>query len=86
MCISINYTHSPIVLNKTKYIDEVLFTYNPVHLPINDYDYLHSMNELLHKYRQYEKYENIMYLLGIAICVYGIYYFTIQIIECIYRK
>lgn len=89
MCIPMNYNHSPIVLNNSKYIDEALFTYNPVHLPINDSDYLHTMNELLYKYRQHEKYEtyeNIMYIFAAAACVYGIYYFTVHIIESIYKK
>ena len=86
MCILINYTHRDIILNNSKYIDEALFTYNPVHLPINDFDYLHTMNELLRTYRQHEKYENMTYILGTSVCVYGIYYFAIQIIESIYKK
>jgi hypothetical protein len=87
MCIRMDYNHTPTVSTNTKYIDDTtqIFSYNPAYLDIHDLDSLHIINELVYQYNSNRKYDDTMYMMGTFVSIYGIYYFTIQIIESIYK-
>ena len=54
--------------------------------PRMDFEYLHLINQIQQDYKENEQYENIQYIIGTIISIYGIYYFVSKIIDSIYKK
>ena len=58
----------------------------PIQSPRMDFEYLHLINQNQLGYKDNEQYENIQYIFGTIISIYGIYYFVSKIIDSIYKK
>ena len=58
----------------------------PIQLPHVYFEYLHLINQIQQSYKENEQYENIQYIFGTIISIYGIYYFVSKIIDSIYKK
>lgn len=58
----------------------------PIQSPRMDFEYLHLINQNHLGYKDNEQYENIQYIIGTIISIYGIYYFVSKIIGSMYKK
>jgi len=58
----------------------------PIQSPHMYFEYLHLINQMQQDYKENEQYENIQYIFGTIISIYGIYYFVSKIIDSIYKK
>jgi hypothetical protein len=58
----------------------------PIQSPHMGFEYLHLINQMQQDYKENEQYENIQYIFGTIISIYGIYYFVSKIIDSIYKK
>lgn len=54
--------------------------------PRMDFEYLHLINQMQQDYKENEQYENIQYIIGTIISIYGIYYFVSKFIGSMYKK
>ena len=58
----------------------------PIQSPRMDFEYLHLINQMQQDYKENEQYENIQYIIGTIISIYGIYYFVSKFIGSMYKK
>ncbi len=97
MCIQVpyNYNHSIIVtLNITQEENDLVYINTndeppplvPVEAPHIDFEYLQILNTIKINHERIDRYENIQYIIGTILAIYGIYYFVCKIIISIYKK
>jgi hypothetical protein len=97
MCIQLpynNYNHTIVVaLNITQEDDLIHINTNdepPPLVPIQsqhvDFEYLQLLDTIKINHENMKQYENIQYIIGTILSLYGIYYFTCKIIDSIYKK
>lgn len=53
---------------------------------VADFEYLRIADEIHRQYKNSEYYDNIQYIVGTLLSLYGIYYFIISTIASIYKK
>ena len=100
MCIEMlpNYNHTVIVnfstgSQYTNEDDNIFININnelpplvPIQSPQQDFEYLHLINQIHLGYKENEQYENIQYIIGTILSLYGIYYFVSRIFDSICKK
>lgn len=58
----------------------------PIQSPNEDFEYLHLIDKIQMNHQNMEQYENIQYIIGTILSLYGIYYFVCKIVDSIYKK
>lgn len=58
----------------------------PIQSPDADFEYLHLLNKIQTNRENMEQYENIQYIIGTILSLYGIYYFVCKIFDSICKK
>ena len=69
------HIYKPDLLSRQE-IDESLIDYNSFHLTMFDIDNVHLFNDI-----QQMNTENLQYIIGIIVSLYGIYAFGVEIIN-----
>ena len=80
MCVTLKMNNYQ-VLSKSEIADS-LIEYNPIHLTMVDFEFMHLVNDIHHQ----TNFENFQYILGIIMSLYGIYYFVNGIIDSIFKN
>lgn len=98
MCIQLPYNiynHTVVVaLNITQEEDDLIYINTndeppelvPIQTPHIDFEYLQLLDTIKVNHENMKQYENIQYIIGTIISIYGIYYFVCKIIDSIYKK
>lgn len=98
MCIQLPYNiynHTVVVaLNITQEEDDLIYINTndeppelvPIQTPHIDFEYLQLLDTIKVNHENMKQYENIQYIIGSIISIYGIYYFVCKIIDSIYKK
>lgn len=98
MCVEMlpNYNHTMIVnLSIVSPIEDDNIFINirddppplvPIQSPQQDFEYLHLIDQIHVGYKENEQYENIQYIIGTILSLYGIYYFVSRIFDSICKK
>mgnify|MGYP007096400678 FL=1 len=58
----------------------------PIQSPDADFEYLHLIDKIQMNRENMEQYENIQYIIGTILSLYGIYYFVSRIFDSICKK
>jgi len=97
MCIQMtthNYNHTLIVNSNITPDDHHIYIDTndapppliPIQSPDADFEYLHLIDKIQMNRENMEQYENIQYIIGTILSLYGIYYFVSRIFDSIYKK
>jgi hypothetical protein len=98
MCIQMpnNYNHTMILtfnVSSENNDDHIYIDTNdeppplvPIQSPYADFEYLHLIDKIQMNHQNMEQYENIQYIIGTILSLYGIYYFVCKIVDSIYKK
>lgn len=81
MCHSYKMNEYTIISKEA--VEESLMEYNPIHLNMIDFDYLHLVNEINPLFYITDEFK---YILGSIMSLMSIYYFSANIISSIYNR
>lgn len=81
MCHSYKMNEYTIISKEA--VDESLIDYNPIHLNMVDFDYLHLINEIN---LEHDITDDFKYIFGSIMSLVAIYYFVVNIISSICNR